>query len=462
MRAYNLIKPLAKRLSLWVLLCPFLSATATDYYVSPQGLDTATGSQVEPWQTIQHAANTAIADDTVHVLEGIYPEIVITKNNGTEDQTIVFKHANSNERPQLNGFDIRNPWIVIEGFDLTGENCAQHTGAVSIRSGADNVTISNNTIENTPEKVYAVWHQHWGTQPVKTLIKDNRFFNNDNHVISLRGSGHTINKNYFENELGYDAIRVLASDTIISENEFRNVSNTVNSPNHTDIVQAFSVNGEISTNVLFERNLVIDCINTQIGILEDQKGENQVRNWTFKNNMFINIENAFQTFVKNVNFYNNTFYRCGTNTGHPLLYRTLEGRGSADNGRIINNAFIYCGSDPEKTERGWHLIDDSITNTLGNRNLIIGTNNLYKTGLIGADTINEGHDIEDIFINYESNEFLPNPQGPLINNGENLEEVTVDFFGNPRTDGQIDIGAIELDLEALGFLPDPPTDLVSD
>ncbi len=53
-------------------------ALAATYYVSTTGNDTNNGSQGLPWKTIQKAANTVIAGDTVTVASGSdFPKISI-------------------------------------------------------------------------------------------------------------------------------------------------------------------------------------------------------------------------------------------------------------------------------------------------------------------------------------------------------------------------------------------------
>ena len=49
----------------------------TTYYVSPSGSDTSPGTETQPWQTIQKAADTLVAGDTVYIKAGTYPEKVI-------------------------------------------------------------------------------------------------------------------------------------------------------------------------------------------------------------------------------------------------------------------------------------------------------------------------------------------------------------------------------------------------
>jgi hypothetical protein len=66
------------------------SAAATDYYVSPSGNDTSSGSQSAPFLTIQKAANVATPGTTVHVLPGTYTNPVTINTSGTATAPITF------------------------------------------------------------------------------------------------------------------------------------------------------------------------------------------------------------------------------------------------------------------------------------------------------------------------------------------------------------------------------------
>ena len=72
---------------------PSVSATATVtlltqaqggsvYYVAPGGDDAGAGSVGDPWKTVQHAADTAVAGDNVFVRQGVYNEHVTFTRSG--------------------------------------------------------------------------------------------------------------------------------------------------------------------------------------------------------------------------------------------------------------------------------------------------------------------------------------------------------------------------------------------
>ena len=71
-----------------------LSAPATPeggvYYVAPGGDDANPGTLDHPWQTIQKAAETLVAGDTVYIRTGIYFEQVIPQNSGSSGQFITY------------------------------------------------------------------------------------------------------------------------------------------------------------------------------------------------------------------------------------------------------------------------------------------------------------------------------------------------------------------------------------
>ena len=79
-----------------------VAASAASYVVAPEGSDSAAGTLEEPWRTLQHAADTADAGDTVWIREGVYRESVTLTRSGRADARIVFA-AYADERPVIDG-----------------------------------------------------------------------------------------------------------------------------------------------------------------------------------------------------------------------------------------------------------------------------------------------------------------------------------------------------------------------
>src|SRR5450759_1909651 len=62
------------------------------YYVSVTGSDSNLGTQSQPWKTIQKAANTMIAGDTVIVTAGNYPLLrVVIVRSGSKGSPITYQ-----------------------------------------------------------------------------------------------------------------------------------------------------------------------------------------------------------------------------------------------------------------------------------------------------------------------------------------------------------------------------------
>ncbi|HEY84627.1 MAG TPA: DUF1565 domain-containing protein [Chloroflexi bacterium] len=71
-------------------------------YVAPAGSDSNPGTKAQPWQTIQKAANTLAAGDTVYIRAGTYAEQVTPLNSGSAGSYITYA-AYSGETAPING-----------------------------------------------------------------------------------------------------------------------------------------------------------------------------------------------------------------------------------------------------------------------------------------------------------------------------------------------------------------------
>jgi MYXO-CTERM domain-containing protein len=119
-------------------------AAAETYYVDPGGDDGASGLMGSPWLTLQHAADSVAAGDTVMVQPGNYAGMNVT-TGGVDGMPITFSAENGvvvdGDNPDTpDGINVEDAdWVVIEGFTVVGRT---RTG---IRCAlGDHVTIRNN------------------------------------------------------------------------------------------------------------------------------------------------------------------------------------------------------------------------------------------------------------------------------------------------------------------------------
>ena len=102
-------------LAVTAILGAFAGAVqATTYFVDPGGSDSNPGSIAAPFQTIQRAANAALAGDVVEIRAGTYRETVVPPNSGAAGAPITFRAYNG-ESVTVNGADVVNGWTAYAG-----------------------------------------------------------------------------------------------------------------------------------------------------------------------------------------------------------------------------------------------------------------------------------------------------------------------------------------------------------
>ncbi|MBC8011839.1 MAG: hypothetical protein H7067_17265, partial [Burkholderiales bacterium] len=90
---------------------------AAEIYVAPSGDDTnGNGSFATPYRTIQRAANTAVAGDTVYIRAGVYRETITPAASGTAGARITYRNYAS-ESVTVSGADLISSaaWTLDSG-----------------------------------------------------------------------------------------------------------------------------------------------------------------------------------------------------------------------------------------------------------------------------------------------------------------------------------------------------------
>lgn len=235
--------PLGLCLLVWAGHC-----LASDYHVSPSGLDTNPGTLAQPWQTVQKAANTVVAGDTVHIHSGTYTERVSLNNrDGTAGAPIVFKtYAGdatasiettivSTETGTIPLLSIQNcDFVTIENLEFrncktTGSNPQQRAqlpcgiyisgegnGIKLLNCKVHDIWQSNNVLNNQNANGFgiAVYGNHAGGTPVSNLVIDGCEIYNlrtgASESVALNGNvtGFSVTNNLVHdcNNIGIDAI----------------------------------------------------------------------------------------------------------------------------------------------------------------------------------------------------------------------------------------------------------------
>jgi hypothetical protein len=135
MKKSNFIRPIVSILVFGFFAMNSSLTEARIFYVSPFGDDAGMGTKFSPWLTMQKAAITLTAGDTVFIMSGTYSEHVIPQQSGTPALPIVYM-----------AYPGHSPIIVGQGKiagGRVGSNAAQECLTISI---TDHFIVSNNHI----------------------------------------------------------------------------------------------------------------------------------------------------------------------------------------------------------------------------------------------------------------------------------------------------------------------------
>lgn len=134
-----------------------MTASATIYYVAPDGSNSNNGSESSPWLTITYAVSEAFSGDTIKVAAGMYNENVdvnksLTLQNEGSDKVTV-KASDSTDHV----FEVTASWVNISGF--TVENATgtwgTQTAGIYLGSSVEHCNISNNIATNNSDGICA-------------------------------------------------------------------------------------------------------------------------------------------------------------------------------------------------------------------------------------------------------------------------------------------------------------------
>jgi len=422
----------------------------TVYYVDGASVnDSNPGTQALPWKTIQKAANTLIAGDTVIVNAGTYNERVVVQNSGSSSSLISFT---AQGRVQCQGFTIpyNHHYIKVKGFTVTatqpgwvedaygifvdGTNCIIEdnyayycpTGGICASINSANCTIRNNRCNRNAQngmEIDGVNHliannEIWGS--ITHHTPTNWTPTGDTNGVQYLGSGHIFRGNY------------------IHDISFNDPENQGYSP-HIDAFQTFWGGTGPASNVLFERNFIN---------LPEYKADlsSCCHAWTLEGASYLTIRN------------NIVIAHGGTETGG----------GNCHHLRIENNTFIgrldyviarwplgisleNCPNTTVKNNIIYNQINYAIylygTTYTG---LDIGYNCTYNSdgrtpsGSSGAHQTTDLWGVNPQFVNPASNDYHLKSNSPCINAGASISDNTRDYDGNSRPIGAgWDIGADE-------------------
>ena len=473
--------------------------TGPAFYVATTGNDSNDGSFAAPWRTIQHAANTAVAGDTVYVMGGVYNEIVTFPNSGSAASGYITFESYPGQTAIIDGTGLSVPggqygllqiqnrnYLAIAGFEIrnyTSNSIADVPIGIFI-TGADNfIQILGNRVHDivTTAKgcqANALGVAAYGSRAPASInhltITGNEVYDNTtgcSETVTLNGNvknwSVTNNLIHDNNNIGFDAIGFehvspqAAYDRARNGEVSGNIIYNITSYDNPAYGKQFAADGiyvDGGTQIVIERNLVHHA-DLNLELASENKGK----------------LSSFITARSNLIYYANSV---GVSIGG-----YGPARGGTDHCAIVNNTLFM--NDTKNTGNGEFQIQFYATNNIFENNIVSATAearflhsrttsepdpatldyNLYFSPTGGGKwewnqtwypglakyqaTGQDAHSTfaNPLFLSTQTPDLHVQSSSPAVNNGINLGSSIVgalDFAGNPRVEGShIDIGAYE-------------------
>jgi MYXO-CTERM domain-containing protein len=402
--------------ALWITLPS--TASAATYYVSTSGDDGNAGDMSAPWSTLQHAAETVGAGDTVIVLPGSYAGFHL-ESSGMEGAPIVFSaeegvEISSENETTPDGINLEGAsYVVIEGFTVNGmeraglravtadhvtfrNNRADANGRWGILTGfVDDLLIEGNFTSGSLDE-HGIYVSNSGDRPV---IRNNRIWNNNANGIHMNGDA----------EQGGDGI---ISDALVERNVIYG----------NGVAGGSGINCDGVQNSLIVNNLVYDTHASGISLYQIDGGGPSTNNFVVNNTVIVADNGRWALNVMDdssgTTVYNNIFLNlhpsrgaislCGPGCEADLVsdHNVVVDRFTRDDGTVIDLAAWQAATGQDE-------------------NSVVG-------------------DAAAVFVDAAGADYHLAPNGPAIDSGTTMNAPAADLDGNGRPSGAgIDIGAYE-------------------
>ncbi len=443
--------------------------TAATYYVATTGLDTNPGTQDSPWKTLQKAAATLVAGETVYIRAGTYDEQLVPHNSGTASGGCITYAAYPGETVTLdgnslslgtwdglvhvkadwiNGVKVRKSYIRISGLRVINAKGGPDTPDYDIHGirvdESDYIVVEKNSTYNTRSSGIGVWN---GTYVVV-----------DGNDIGLACNiGGPDNKPGVEENLSIDGssfVEVRGNyvhdgatfPTGWSGGEGINVKDgSSNIRVFHNVVHLKPVDGSPSTRLAYG----LDAWNSTVNTHDIE----YFGNIAYESHYGFIVSSEQGGTVENVKVYNNIAYNnTGAGFSIPWWSGTLDG--VKRNIQFINNTsyhndYGFSNQSPLNenvvvqnnifSQNGTNVLVESGTEaqTTVDQNLFDGTG-----GTVGSNAVVG----DPLFVSAGAADFHLQSGSPAINSGSPVNAPNNDFEGNARPQpagGNYDIGAYE-------------------
>ena len=354
---------------------------AHTYYVSTTGDDTQDGSISHPWQSLQKAANTLVAGDTVYVMAGTYMPVqaIEPANSGTETQKIHYSAFPGDEHlVVIDGTNIPSAnWYGI--IYVSHKSYLKFSGLSLINAGFAGILVENShhidLINNHTFQTYSsgisVWDSHhvsikeneisracWPSDGIQECISisGSQYVNvAENHVLdggslNFGGGGEGIDikdgcssvivhHNHIEN---IASVGIYVDAYAHNQSDIQVYDNSIDRIIGVGIAVASEEGGELQ-NVLVQRNTVANCTDRAMVIHWTNKPDYVIQNIYVQHNTFANnnegLDVGAHALGKNIRIINNIFSQNG-------LYQLQNSSNDLPANELIISHNLFDGDNP--------------------------------------------------------------------------------------------------------------------
>src|SRR5437588_161844 len=477
-------------------------ATGMAFYVSTTGSDSNPGTLSSPWRTIQHAANSVQAGDTVYVRGGVYNESANISVSGSLIAGSIRFQSYPGETAIVDGTGLVPPtsspqglinitnqsYISIQGFEIRNYQTSSASAipaGIWVSGSGSNIQILNNVIHNIVTTSEASGNAFgiavYGTAAPASLdsitISGNQVYNlktgqsesvnvdgNVTNFVITNNSIHD-NDNIGIDVIGFEGVSPdpsfdYARNGTVAGNTVYNIS-AINNPGEGNQYDANGIYVDGGSQVVIEHNLIH---HVDIGIEMASEHQGHVTSFVIVRNNLVYSANSIGItiggYASNVGgtdhctIVNNTLFQNDTkNTGSGEFQIQYYATNNvfknnivyaSSQGLFINN---YTNSEPDPSDVDYNLYYSSLSPSAADFRWN-GTDHpgfsSYQSAT-GKDTHSQYTDPQ--FLSLTTPNLQIQPTSPSLNAGINLGPTvvgTLDFAGNPRVHGSnIDIGAYE-------------------
>lgn len=393
------------------------------YYVDgnhPQASDDNPGTESLPWLTIQKAADSVWAGDTVIVKSGAYDERIAFESGtrGAPGQVITFK-AQPPRTATMWGFYTKYAhYLRVEGFNITTDpSLTGWTEKNGVYIASDHVEVVDNYLYDLKGTAIS------GTS-TGAVVRDNRIYRSQ-MGLAISGFGWLVEGNEVERLYDFgggdcDYARFFGDDHLIRGNFFHGTSFSETGSAHVDCFQTFDNNGESAHNITFDGNI---CYDFHQGFMGEAAYYGDISGLVFSNNIFAHGGAWGMSVhqIQNVTAVHNVFA--------DIQYHGIGFRDGAT-GVVRNNIFYDSGSNYWASDGG---------SVQGSHNILYSTDGSIDPGDFPADLVN----VDPLLADPDADDYHLRPGSPAIDAGTDVG-VPADLEGTTRPQGAgHDIGAYE-------------------